>query len=210
VLNIFIRSSLIMFIKNKYSLLNRNHIGRILFPLLFLSIIAGKPASLYYFGNTAGSNLELQVKAAYIINFTRFVYWDTKERHQITSPVTVCVLGSDPIGDLLDDFSKRKTDGPAVFVNKIKNKSNYITSCQLLFVSRSEQLQMPAILELLKGTNVLTVSDIDGFARHGGMIGFFLKDGRVKIEINMRAINRTGLKISAKLLEIARIVSEED
>jgi hypothetical protein len=178
--------------------------------LIFLSTIAGKPADAYYPGNTAGSNLELQVKAAFIINFTRFIYWNTKEHPETASPITICVFGTDPIGDLLYDFSKKKTDDPPIIVNKIKKNIGDITNCQLLFVSRSKEQQMPVILEQLEGSNVLTVSDIDGFARHGGMIGFFIENGKVKIEINLSAVNKARLKISAKLLEVAKIVSEKD
>jgi hypothetical protein len=62
----------------------------------------------------------------------------------------------------------------------------------------------------LGSAKVLTVSDISDFARQGGMIGFVIEDGRVKIQINLQAVNNAGLKISAKLLEVAKIISSED
>ena len=127
-----------------------------------------------------------------------------------TSPITIFVLGTDPIGDLLENFSKKQTSGHPIIVKKINAETDDFSSCHLFFIGQSAKQQLPALFKQLQGTKVLTVSDISGFAHQGGMIGFVIEDGRVKIQINLRAVNHAGLKISAKLLEIAKIVSSED
>jgi hypothetical protein len=78
----------------------------------------------------------------------------------------------------------------------------------VLFVGRSELAHLPRILQQIRGTGVLTVSDIEDFARKGGIVGFFNQGGRVRLEINAVLARQAGLKLSAKLLEISRIVGE--
>jgi hypothetical protein len=160
--------------------------------------------------NATGDNIEAQVKAACIYNFTKFIYWDASNGSGKTGPITIYVLGADQIGDLLEGFLKKQTDAHSFIVKSSRKKTDDIANCQLLFISRSVQQQMPAILKQLEGTNVLTVSDIPGFARHGGMIGFIIVNSRINIEINLAVVNRAGLKMSAKLLEVAKIVTSEE
>jgi len=150
------------------------------------------------------------VKAAYIYNFTKFVYWQKGADTAQVNLVTIFIVGDDPIGDLLAGFSKKQASGQTIIVKKIGAESLDPASCQLLFIGRSEERQLPILLRQVEGTSVLTVSGISEFALQGGMIGFIVRDGRVKIEINLPAVNKAGLKISAKLLEIANLVSSED
>lgn len=182
---------------------------RFLCGLLIFTVIAINPLSAFYFQKSSNENLESQVKAAYIYNFTKFVYWNPAESNIKSDPVIIYVLGTDPVGNLLDDFSKKQAEGQSIIVKKIKKEFTDIANCNLLFISQIEKVRLPAILKQLDGTNVLTVSDIPGFTRQGGMIGFFIQNDKVKIEINLKAVNKAGLKISAKLLEVAKIVSDE-
>ncbi|MCX6554668.1 MAG: YfiR family protein [Candidatus Aminicenantes bacterium] len=178
--------------------------------LLLTSVLFFPFFPFHCLGQAAGGDLEAQVKAAYIYNFTKFIYWDKGANEAQTSPINIFVLGTDPIGGLLEDFSKKQTSSHPIIVNKIDAETKIFSSCQLFFIAQSEKQQLPSVLRQLHGTNVLTVSDISGFAHQGGMIGFVIEDGKVKIEINLQAVNNAGLKISAKLLEIAKIVSSED
>ena len=81
-----------------------------------------------------------------------------------------------------------------------------IPPCHILYVCSSEEQQLPRVLSQVGNAGVLTVSDIPHFAERGGMIGFVPDQGRVRIEINAPQAFHAGLKISSKLLEIARII----
>jgi YfiR/HmsC-like len=84
-------------------------------------------------------------------------------------------------------------------------------ACQLIFVASSDKLQVRDILRGLRGASVLTVGDMTGFARMGGIINFVLDDSRVRFEINVKAAERAHLKISARLLTVAKaIVTDEE
>ncbi len=154
--------------------------------------------------------LEAKVKAAYINNFTRFIYWKSEESGNDKEPIIIGVYGNDIIGDILTDYSKKQSCGQSVIIKKFKKKISEVGNCHLLFISHSEQQQLSLVLKELEGTNVLTVSDIPNFAKQGGMIGFYLEQNRIKIEINLNETNKAGLRVSAKLLEVARIINTED
>jgi hypothetical protein len=194
--------------QQKNTLSGRRRFHRYLLFLLVLvsSMPLFEPLSKQCFGQTAGSIIESRVKAAYIYNFTKFVQWKGRDGGETNEPTVICVLGSNTIFNLLEAFSKRPSEGRPIVVKHELDDGPGVSGCNLLYIGRSEQQQLSSILKQLEGTDVLTVSDISEFVRYGGMIGFFLEDGRVKIEVNLRAVNRAGLKISAKLLEIARIV----
>jgi hypothetical protein len=151
------------------------------------------------------NDLEAKVKAAYIFNFTKFIDWPGDDTAPAGEPIRVCIVGSDPIRTILGELSNREVKGRPLKIVRIKDLSA-IPPCHLLFISRSEVQQLPLILQRLQGTHVLTVSDIPQFGQRGGMISFFTEKERVKIEVNQRTIRQSGLKVSAKLLEIARVV----
>jgi hypothetical protein len=147
-----------------------------------------------------------EVKAAYIYNFTKFVNWAEESDGSTKTSIKICVIGTDPIGDILEELSYRQVEGHPLKVEIYTSDISNLPRCQVLFICRSEEQQLPRILKQLAGSNVLTASDIPRFSKRGGMIGFVTEGGRVKIEINLRVAQQAGLKISAKLLEVSRII----
>lgn len=146
-----------------------------------------------------------QVKAAFLYNFGRFVDWPANSS---TDPFVIGILGDDPFHGALEATVKDKTiDGRQVLVNRVVS-IDAARNCQVLFISPSESQKLPSILNSLKGSPVLTVGETTGFARLGGVINFRIEDYRVRFEINVDAAERAGLKISSKLLSLARIVKE--
>ncbi|MCK5905932.1 MAG: YfiR family protein, partial [Gammaproteobacteria bacterium] len=76
-------------------------------------------------------------------------------------------------------------------------------------VSQSEKNHQQHILAVLRNRPILTISDIDGFSQKGGMITLININERIHFEINPVAFKRAGLKVSSKLIELARLVTEE-
>lgn len=150
-------------------------------------------------------DLENKVKSAYIYNFTKFVDWPEGEGGTGREPLRICIVGNDPIRTVLGELTNREANGRPLLVQRVKDLKT-VGACSVAFISRSEEQQLPSILQRLHVVRTLTVSDISQFAQRGGMIGFVTEGGRVKLEINLRAIRQAGLKVSAKLLEVARVV----
>jgi hypothetical protein len=152
---------------------------------------------------------ESQIKAGFVFNFTKFVEWPTDAFVDSGSPIVLGVVGESPITDLLIETSAGKTvDGRAVTIRRVKEGQDPRT-CHILFVSSSEQKRALLILQKLKGSPVLTVSETTGFAQAGGMINFFVEGNKVRLEINLDAAAKARLKISAKVIAVARQVTGE-
>jgi hypothetical protein len=154
---------------------------------------------------TRVNETEAKIKVAYVYNFLKFIEWPRDGKNAATAPFRICLIGTDPIRTMLGELSVRKVKERPIEVAHVRNL-NALSDCHLLYVSRSEESDLPRILEKIRGAPVLSVSDILQFGLKGGMIGFFTEADRVKIEINQKSVLLARLKVSAKLLEIARIV----
>lgn len=148
---------------------------------------------------------EYHLKAAYILNFVKFVYWPKDLFEEKNSPVNVCVLGKDPFGAALDVLTDKKVGSRAIVARKI-SEVQQSASCHVIFLSQSETKVIESHIGLLAGKHILTISDIEGFAGNGGMIGFIKVKNKIKFEINITSSNSSGIKFSSKLLELARVV----
>ena len=149
---------------------------------------------------------EYQVKAAFLYNFTKFTNWPPGAFSSATAPLIIGILGEDPFGQTMDDIVRGETVGERSLVVKRLRANDDLRACHLLFISRSEKERLPAVLSQLKGSPVLSVSEINGFAEQGGMVNLLLANKTVRIEINQAAAAQAGLQISAKLLKLARLV----
>jgi hypothetical protein len=149
---------------------------------------------------------EYQIKAAFLYNFTRFVNWPDNTT-QPDNNFTLCVLGIDPFGKSLDLLAGRNVQGHVLNVQRLSARLA-TDGCRVLYISQSESYRMADILATLSGKPVLTVSDTREFAKQGGMIRLKLVENKVRFDINIDAVERTGLKISSKLLSLATIVKD--
>lgn len=148
---------------------------------------------------------EYQAKAAFLYNFTKFVEWPPTAFADAAAPLSICVLGEDPFGQHLDAAAQLRTQGRPLRILRIADGSA-ATSCHVLFVAAPETRRLPQILTALRQHPVLLVGDVPNFAEDGGAINLILVDNRIRMEINVEAAQDHGLRISARLLRLARIV----
>jgi hypothetical protein len=150
---------------------------------------------------------EFEVKAVYLFQFGKFVQWP-KEPRSSAEVFTLCILGKDPFGDILDDVLAGETlDGKPPAIRRIR-EVRAAEDCRMLFVSASEAERLDDILENLEGKGILTVSDMDDFSKRGGMIQLVLDQGRVRFEVNLAAATKARLELSSELLKVARAVKK--
>jgi hypothetical protein len=143
---------------------------------------------------------EYQIKAVFLFNFAQFVEWPETAFADAHSPLVVAILGENPFGNALDEtIHGERLNGRSLTVIRSTRVEDILT-CHILFVSRSEAGRLDEILSALKGRSILTVSDIEGFSRQGGMIQFVTENNKVRLRINNDAARSAGLTISSKLL----------
>jgi hypothetical protein len=156
--------------------------------------------------HAADPSLEYEVKAVCVLNSARFVTWPAGSFSSDTSPLVIGILGENPFGSALQTVVGGETVQKRRIVVRSIGLEEAASTCHILFVSRSERGRLERIVERLGTSNVLTISDIEGFARNRGMIGLLLEGGNVRFEVNPAAAAHAQLKIDSRLLRLARIV----
>jgi len=149
---------------------------------------------------------EYQVKAAYLFNFLKFVEYPGESFADPLAPIVIGVVGDDPFGNALPQVVIGKTVQGRDLVIHVYRSGEDLRGAHILFISASERKRLPTILASLHGSSVLAVSDASGFLDAGGMIQFLNENDRVRFAINTDATSRAKLKVSSKLLSLARPV----
>ncbi len=152
---------------------------------------------------------EYQVKAVFLFNFLQFVEWPATVFPDQNSPIRIGVLGDDPFGSALEEAVRDEAINHRRLIVNRSHRVEDLRDCQLVFISKSENRRIDAILPLLNSHPVLTVSEVEGFARHGGVIAFYQDGKKVRFEINIGTAQRLGLKMSSELLRLGKIVGQE-
>lgn len=149
---------------------------------------------------------EYQIKAVFLFNFAQFVDWPPHAFPESKTPLVIGILGEDPFGAYLDETVRNEKVNKRPLVIQRYRRVDEIKICHLLFISRSEKDQLEQIFAELKGRNILTVGDYEGFALRGGMIRFITEKNKIRLRINLEAAKAAKLTISSKLLRPAAIV----
>lgn len=148
---------------------------------------------------------EYGVKAGYLLNFARFVEWPATAFSGPNAPLEICIFGHDPFGRMLDDVVRgERVQDRAIVVRHVSGVPQSGT-CQTLFVTSDARV---ASVRSLLPKGVLLVSDDPRTLRDGVMIAFTIESRRVRFDVNQKAAENAGLKISSKLLSVARTVTQ--
>ena len=166
-----------------------------------VSLLIAQPAE------EADINREYPIKAAYLYNFSRYVQWPVDAFPTAETPFVIGVLGNDPFGDVLDEIARtKKVEGRRILVKRFASMAAY-TPCHVLFLPASvDPQEKAAAIKMARGSPVLLVGESRDFAQQGGDINFFVEENKVRFEINPEAAKQARLRISSKLLSLAKIV----
>ncbi|HKY33542.1 MAG TPA: YfiR family protein [Candidatus Polarisedimenticolia bacterium] len=181
--------------------------GRI---VLFLCLLAGLGDGTTTLSDVVTKRAtEYEMKAAYLYYFATFVTWPSETLSNASTgqqDLVIGILGDDPFGALLEETIRgKKVNDHRLIVRRFESVTEARES-NILYISSSEKDDLSHILSTLEGAAVLTVGEMEGFASRGGQIGFLTEERKVRFEINVGAVKRAGLKVSAQLMKLARIV----
>jgi len=145
---------------------------------------------------------EYRVKAAFILNFARFVEWPSDSFSE-GGVLVVGIIGDNPFGGSLDQLNGTTINGRRIAIRRFKF-GDYLRGCQILFVSSSERNRLGKILDSVKGGSVLTIGELAQFNQTGGVIKFVIQDYKVRFEISPGAAGQARLRISSKLMALSK------
>jgi hypothetical protein len=141
---------------------------------------------------------EYKIKAGYIFNFTKFITWPDDNN---TETFNICILGSDPFGDAIDPIEQRTAFNHPIKLFRLTSVSKE-PHCHIMYVSADVHTR--SIIPYDK--NTLTVGEEAAFISQCGMIAFAKQQDKIKLQINSKQLQKSGLKVSAKLLEVSELV----
>ncbi len=169
---------------------------------LMLIVVCGSGYAL-----RAQSVEEHEAKAAFVLRLINFVQWPN-EAGQSHASLVIGIIGTDATSDALQRLASGKSvDGRTIVVRRL-NPQSELENCQVLFIDASERNHVVSLLERIHGRSVLTVGESDGFGRMGGVVNLTLREGRIHLEVNIHAAERSQLRINSSLLSLATLVSD--
>lgn len=172
-----------------------DHVRRALFAALavWTGLVAAQPA-------------ELGIKAAYLYKFGGFVEWPQGAFAAPAAPLVIGVLGADALADELDQaVAGRRVQERPVAVRRLR-PGERIEGVHVLFVGAAQDARLAEVAAGVRGRPVLVVGESESATGRGAMINFVVAQNRVRFDVALPAAEAGGLKISARLLGVARRV----
>jgi hypothetical protein len=175
----------------------------LLLGLLLFGIVSilGPPGSL----RAEEMAQEYQLKAAFLVNFAKFITWPPQAFPPGQQEFVLCVAGDNPFGTALTGLENKTIAGHPIRMVQVESLKK-VPPCHLLFVSRSEDGNLGQLTSVAGRRPIVTVSDIAGFVKAGGHIEFVTKGSRLSFVINHSAMKEQGIQASASLLDLAAAV----
>lgn len=198
---------------------------RVYIAVVLMTTLGFPPMML---GAPTGTKLdrEYPIKVGFLYNFMKFTNWPAEsvqdDNNSIAAdsnePMTIGIIGKDPFGGSFEVLRNKLVRNRKIVTKRfksfpeVKKSSEQIKSirkCHVLFVCSSQEVEFRKILDLVKDHAVLTVADTEGFLESGGIINFVPEEKKIRFEVNVTVAKRAKLKISSKLLSLAKRIVEE-
>lgn len=166
----------------------------------FHALLTGLLLMLASMAGQTQQNTEQQLKAAYLVNFLKYVEWPDNP-----AKATICLFGRDVMGVALAGYEERTVAGRELVVRRVSSPDQ-LGECQILYVPDTEEARFAAVLRWVEGLPILTVSDAEFFARQGGGVALVREETRLRFDVNIDALNRAHLKPASQMMRLARQV----
>ncbi len=165
-------------------------------------------ASFAWAADSAPSDIEYQIKAAYLYKFATYVEWPPSAFAQATTPITIGVVGADEIAAELSKLKRGQPVNNRMVDVRLLKPGEPLIGVQILFIGRQESGRLKRLLDSIQSQPMLTVTESVGALGAGSVINFVRIDDRIRFEVSVVQAERSGLKISARLLSVAQKIED--
>ncbi len=149
--------------------------------------------------------LEYRIKTAFLYNFAKFIDWPPDPFRIASNEFIIGMIAPPELISTAKMLRSKTVRGAQVKVIFFKS-STEIVPCHMLFIAIDDEKLLKSVIERFKYIPVLTVADTAGFASQGGVINFIRVNNTIRFEINPEVAEEKNLRISSKLLNLAKIV----
>jgi hypothetical protein len=151
--------------------------------------------------NIAAGQREYMIKAAFIYDMIKATQWPKARADSLV----LCVLGRDPFGAAWSSIAGKPVGSRRLQITTLQGQKG-LGGCDVLFVGTSERVRWSQIHADLASRPILTISEMTGFSRDGGMVTLMNVDNRLRFDVNLRAVRDAGLQINTDALKHANDV----
>lgn len=154
---------------------------------------------------------EYEIKAAFIYRLTQFMEWPTNQFRSSQEPFLLCIAGQDPFGETIDIVLKDQKIGARRIriLRQSEPAAGTHTNCHLLFLGANLAGETEKIISGLKTNAVLTIGEGDDFTKKGGHVRLYLQENKLRFEVNVAALERSGLKLHSQVMKLATRITRD-
>ena len=164
--------------------------------MIFLLTFACLPIVL----QARGASVE-DIETAYIYNFAKFIQWPDERNNRLR----ICVLGENSFEKKLAKLNSKALKDRKIEVKKVADIGQ-VHACEMLILPPLPEEMLHKITKVAQKEHILTISNQDSYAKKGVMINFYIEKKKVRFAINHRSIKKAGIRVSSKLLRVAKVV----
>ena len=146
---------------------------------------------------------EAQLKAGFLYNFAQFVEWPAQNGEDFV----IAVMGDVNFDGALQQMQGREVNGRRIAVQFVDEQDD-VSSCAILFIAAPDDRSTASALARVGTAPVLTVGESARFTKLGGIIRLYKENDKLRFEVNVNRAQSAGLRISSKMLGLARIMKE--
>jgi hypothetical protein len=149
---------------------------------------------------------ENRAKANFLARVPSFIEWPEEALPSGPAPFVICIIGDFSLGVPLSESIRGITlHEKRAEVRGVRIEQE-LHSCHILFVSRFERKRYDRVLGSVRGLNVLTIGETPEFLDAGGIVSFSMREETLQFDVNLEEANKAHLKISSRLLALAKHV----
>jgi hypothetical protein len=172
---------------------------------------------------------EYRIKAAFVYNFVKFIDWPEEKMADTNEPIVIGIIGSRDFIKAFDPVRHKKIKNRRISIKYFEGyeklrksptgdnsqwnqRMTILKNCHVLLLCSSDDARIDNLRQIigeLKVSPVLTVGETRGFLESGGIVNFLVEDKKVRFEINAAAAKKSELRVSSKLLRLAKRVIKE-
>lgn len=176
----------------------RARLGLVLLVLIVDSLV---PARGFCVDRTRD---ERSVRAAYVFNLIKYVEWPLN-----SGEVVIGFIGSAATGEVMQSMLNGKMSQSRTIKVLLSPSNEELQRCNIVYIEDSQTGEIRSTLKRLKSRDTLTIGDTESFAPSGGMVGLVKVGDQIQLQVNLDATQRSGIKISSRVLNLAVIIRAE-
>lgn len=153
----------------------------------------------------ASSQSQERVYASLLINFSRGIQWPEGSND---GPFVIGVLDYGPLADELRALlSNMRIDGRKTEIRELRG-ADEANGLNVLFIPAFKARMLQSFTQRTSSPETLVVTNKPGLAQLGSDINLVLVNGKLRYEINCRAIEDRGMRIAAGIKGMGIVVGD--